>query len=828
MESIHTESENDSEDFDNIDLWASIISSLPVASRKARTWETFCDQDFSEPTIFLSEGSEAVWSAVWKRFEPAGSVNKVAIRRDWVVQSLIDLGLGLESAVFTFDVVGQPHARNDVTFSGLSRNLTTDVVKAIGSCGESFRAIKSFVKKIRSNSRSLQSFTAASSALGQITNIVRQYILEQSFEVVTVLQLQALFQLPTILLSKLRIAIETMATCRDDVAVINCAIELAEAHEAVDEWYYPLVLQILVLITKPFLEQISRGIGLLSADYSENALLDGLLGLETSFTDATNESKLSGLFDEVQGRNIFMIHQSLKLLRVHQPEHTLLHPEQLWHVSSAGLELATAWDDIDRLRKRVGNLAANMDISSSENVSDIIPRPGQIAEMLELDFDPYSSDAGLLLQKIVHSASMLNSIDTFQDGRQMDRLSQVAYDVLHTGFNAYSHSVLHAPLQILKFESFTRLILVQSQAVNQACLDMVFKDHDLSYNLDVLYEFHLLGSGIFATKLKEALFSANLSSTERKKGYHRTGQLGLRLGLRSTWPPASAELRLALMGILGECHRASFRHTNRESSDDLPGGLAFAIRNLSEPEIEACMNPQSLAALDFLRLQYQPPRALGSVITESALEKYDHIFRFLLRLSRVSFAVDQMWLERRNSQDSPDDAMTRYTHEVHHFISELTSYVHTSTAITWTRFRRILTTIETQLDKPHNSTTTNLFQLSALHDLMLDTITSNLLLRHRHEKAKQSLDQILTSILQLASAPDSPQAQTAFFSFRSQVKLFIATCRHFVERGNHGQPQANPLLSAELGMAWNAGASLVDGLQSLLLGLDFNGIYSTK
>ena len=826
MESIYIESENDGEDYDNTDLWVSIISSQPATTRKKRAWETFCDQDFSEPTIFLSEASEGVWNAVWKRFGPADSVNKVAIRRDCVVQSLIDLGLGLQSALFTFDTFGQALTRDDVTFSSLSRNLTIDVVKVIGRCGESMRAIEGFVKRIRGNSRSLQSLTAAASAMGRIANITRQHILEQSFEIVTVLQVEALFRLPTILLSKLRIAIETMSTCEDDVAVINCAIELAGTHEAIDEWYYPLILQILVLISKPFLEQISRGIGLLPPDHSGNALLSDLSEHSTSSADATNESKLSNLFDEVQGRNIFMIFQSLKLLKIHQPEHTLLHPERLRPVGSAGLELATTWDDIEQVHEGLGNLTSDLDICSSENVPDIIDRTKQTTEMQKLDLDPYSSDAGLLLQKILHSAEMLSSINTSQDDRQTDCLSQVAYNVLHTGFSTNSGSALQAPLQILKFESFTPLISAQSQAVNQACLDMVFKDHDLLYNLDVLYEFHLLGSGIFTTKLKEALFSANLSSTERKKGYHRAGQLGLRLGSRSTWPPASAELRLALMGILAECYHDSFRHTNHDSSDDLPGGLAFAIRNLSEPEIEACMNQQSLAALDFLRLQYQPPKALGSVITEPALEKYDDIFRFLLRLSRVSFAVDQMWLERRNSRDSRDRAMTEYTHEVHHFISELKSYVHTSIATSWTRFRRILTTIETQLDSPHN--TTNLFQLSALHDLMLDTITSDLLLRHRHEKARQSLDQILTSVLQLAVALDSSDAQPAFLDFRSEVKIFIATCRHLVERGSRGQQASPPLLSTELGMAWDAGVSSVDGLQSLLLGLDFNGIYLTK
>ena len=77
-------------------------------------------------------------------------------------------------------------------------------------------------------------------------------------------------------------------------------------------------------------------------------------------------------------------------------------------------------------------------------------------------------------------------------------------------------------------------------------------------HLGLQRSFHLLGDGVFVSRLTAALFDPEQASTERERGVMRSGTgMGLRLGSRGTWPPASSELRLALMGILGDCYQAT-------------------------------------------------------------------------------------------------------------------------------------------------------------------------------------------------------------------------------------------------------------------------------
>ena len=104
-------------------------------------------------------------------------------------------------------------------------------------------------------------------------------------------------------------------------------------------------------------------------------------------------------------------------------------------------------------------------------------------------------------------------------------------------------------------------------------------------------------------------------------------------------PPASSELRLALMGILAESFtQTSFQGIGipREQDASLSDAISFAIRDLSDIEIEKCRDANSIYALDFLRLQYKPPSALlSAILTPSSARKYDRIFKHLLRLLRM-------------------------------------------------------------------------------------------------------------------------------------------------------------------------------------------------
>ena len=103
-----------------------------------------------------------------------------------------------------------------------------------------------------------------------------------------------------------------------------------------------------------------------------------------------------------------------------------------------------------------------------------------------------------------------------------------------------------------------------------------------------------------------------------------TGEvMGLRLGTthEERWPPASSELQLTLMGILNETYgKAQASQDSRRANEQaLPGALSFAIRQLPEAEIDQVLDPNSLYALDFLRLRYTIGAPLDAIMTGDAL-----------------------------------------------------------------------------------------------------------------------------------------------------------------------------------------------------------------
>ncbi|KFX86476.1 hypothetical protein O988_09553, partial [Pseudogymnoascus sp. VKM F-3808] len=199
--------------------------------------------------------------------------------------------------------------------------------------------------------------------------------------------------------------------------------------------------------------------------------------------------------------------------------------------------------------------------------------------------------------------------------------------------------------------------------------------------------------------------------------------MGLRLGTRGkgrgsgetgSWPPGGSELRLVLAGVLGESYAAISppRPSSRPSSSSklsvpaaafgvavsaatyntpttLPGDLSFGVRAMTTAEMEACLDPSSLSALDFLRLVYKPPAPLDAVITPSSLFMYDRAFRALLRCLRVQFVMGELFRASK-SWDSGARVgrrqariATRFRNEAQHFVNAICAHFESGISASW-------------------------------------------------------------------------------------------------------------------------------------------------
>lgn len=820
-------------DADETDIWTIVASGQHDASKKSGTWEQLSEKDFQESHLYLSEATQGAWNSAWIRQGIRGENGSapVPIKHDSILRSLVDLGLGFSSYLFTFDAAGKSTPLDDILFSGLSTDLTLSVIQTIGACGESFRMIERSLDERVDVFKETPSMIALVSTVRRVSNLTRQQISRDSSSAYTILQIHNLFQRPCILLLKLRGLLTQASQFETETALINHVVYLVEDHESHDQWFYSIISQILRMVINSFLEDISVKIGLLP-EYtilvSRNPSLDHLFEkVVVSNGIYTTNKELPDLFDIGQELLIYQLHQSLKVLKTSRPDRLLISSTRHFQGNHIGLELADSWDDISDIHARAVAYEASgsqlRKYGSSKRL-DIEKKDLSAHPLPKLHFSQNTREKKFQLY-ILESINECNLLEAHNP--KSDPLVAAVGHALQPqppdtiAFKSYP------PIAVLMIESFAPLLSAQARLINHHCLSMIFRDCHLLHHLDVLHEFHLLGSGIFTTKLKQALFSPELSSTERRKGHHRSGNLGLRLGSRSAWPPASAEMRLALMGMLGDCYRLSFPAYASKSPDHLPGDLAFAIRNLSEPEIEACMDSTSLAALDFLRLQYKSHHGLNVIFHEKALSKYDRIFRFLLRLSRASFAVDQIWMQQRLDRSRGNLRMSRFIFEARHFIQALVAHVHFTISSIWHRFYRLVTSMENQVSEnlsiSSSTISHGIFQLSALHDFMLDKIMFELLLRQRHEKVMQVLNRILTSILDMAST-SKPHAQL-ISDFQTNVTLIIAVCRNLSDRSDYNQ-QDNGVLSNQLRKEWSRGADSDDGLKNLILSLDMNGWYS--
>ena len=364
-------------------------------------------------------------------------------------------------------------------------------------------------------------------------------------------------------------------------------------------------------------------------------------------------------------------------------------------------------------------------------------------------------------------------------------------------------------------------------------------------------DFQLFGSGMFLSRLSHALFDPDLESAERQAGVARQGGvMGLRLGGRDSWPPASSELRLALMGVLTESFDSDNDFVvNRATSisrdaSELPGDMSFAVRDLSQEEIDKCMNPDSLEALDFLRLSYKAPTALSGIITPVILTQYDRIFKLLLRIMRMVYVVNQLFRDvnaRTSRWADPEDISFRFTREAHHFVSGITSFfMDAGVAIPWQAFEAKLDKIEADLKNPSNTKSNpdkveSPDRLREFHSRVLDRIMLSLFLRKRQQPVLNLLEEIFSAVLEYAKfsrtkaigknqAPDGEEMnemQRLYGKFKTKVQIFITVCRALTEKSR----STSNKVSDDLGLK-QEGIGEDHMVAQLLMKLDMSDYYT--
>ncbi|KKA23289.1 Gamma-tubulin complex component GCP6 [Rasamsonia emersonii CBS 393.64] len=717
-------------------IWAlETLRETPEPKPKLQSWDGFLDHGFREPaSAYLSEfGARGFDAALAYQASVTGLENSGRlVRPDVFLHALFRLGLGWNSMFFHYNEQKRAFEKSirDIRVSGVSLAAIDGLIGNVLQCGTDMQRIRKFV---RQNPAVPDQPSALSSLAGAASVLV--YGLEKRLSTylgpeTSLIQIQALFRRCGELVGTLADIVDAVEKAKYESEIISILLVKCDNHVQRLPWMADILHDIIARCTRPWLALVESWIGL----RSEKPLSTQLSSMKDSFIEVEYSQDLGvqriappiaeyyyrpemmpSSVPADQARLVFETGKALRLLKQEQPNHPISREDVVDSSDPPALECAFSWADIEQIQNKASQYERQLrqeilryhrgDTSKSRrgtrighDAFDGNESDPSLTDNFELiDLDDAKNSTGLL-----GNSSSLESDSLYSKAVNHDFLNPESSDITETAFGP--------PLASVLYLSLAPTLSLQARLVDYSCLHLLFKVHKLRYHLRIQWRFQLLGDGIFASRLSHALFDPEMASGERKPGVARSGvHTGLRLGNRDTWPPASSELRLVLMGLLAECHEASenrpstrgMQHETKEK--ELPGGLSFAIRELRGEELVKCKDPNAIEALDFLRLQYTPPTVLESVITSRSLHKYDRLFKHLLRLLRMVSVVHGLVRDstaRGSLSGDTRNIFQKFRVDAQHFIGALNDYFfQIGVGSTWKRFESTLSKIERCLDR---------------------------------------------------------------------------------------------------------------------------------
>lgn len=837
------------------DIWsAPEFLKFEEEPQKPRRWETSIKKEAKvHSASCISEGGPGVFDALLSLHTSQnpvvpGSRAVRVLKLDPVIACLAHLGLGQESALFSYNALDQKfHARigaEHVRPSGFSPKAFSSLEADFFEYGNRVKYLQTFVTNTCASSRPLKALVSFAGCVRTILYRQELALHEASTTIKTILQLQALFRNSGEVLTFLDELVCHSRSARNEEQVLSLLYECAEKIEHCT-WSQPIVFEILTTVSRPWLDAAGNWLGVIprttfhSGDPTvafahKTEAVEDAEGKEASIQAyVMDDAGIPGFLSVEDGVKMFKTGQSLRLLQAHRPSHPLARVAGSGTIEPPSLAFKFSWPDIHEIQQRANQYET--DLQAAVRAYDEQGSPEMSG--VNLEAAPYDDEVSN-----VRSETSETYLST-----SIAEIEQQLPDLLLYGTKNYSQAALAShstqqehgefslsrpPLCLVPSLSLRPVISVQARLVNQACLSMLFKGHKLRSHLSLQYRYSLLSDGVFSSRLSHALFDSELPSTERRQGKPRLGVSGLRLGSREIWPPASSELRLALMGILSDTyHRVYIADVTISGRSELPGNMSFAIRAMSEEELGRCMDPNSIFALDFLRLQYKPPAPIDAVIKQSSLDKYDTIFKLLLRAARLLYSVKQLSRVTlsRNLSCRSDTTAQRFSIEAIHFVSSIYGYFFEQVCKHWNLFEGQLDSLEKRTEQYALSEHEGPDKLRDIHEKMLDGMMFGLLLRKRQEAVMGLLEEIFGLILDFANrvrAYDSPKTdlnddsderEELYKKWRKKIKVFVAVCRGLSER--NGSAGAS-------GFSGNAGGE--NSIEKLLVTLEMNDYYSRR
>jgi len=852
-------------DLDDVDVFSGcwdLAEETVKPSARLKTWEAFLSPDEPQqiPRFITEAGAEVYDAAIGANAQlDQGAV----IQSGPYLAALLALSLGRGSILYSWDSGTQQFVSSLVgtRISGYSRGVLAGLERRCLEMGRVTRMLSAFVQSNYKNQPSPVK-VAFSRTLDTILSVVQARLGDQSTKLRSVLHLQSLVQPVHHILSYFRSLLAKTSRCQHDEDMLSTVFEATEAAESGDDLLKEVMRLVLAEVSVPWIEFVEQWIGLkpergisLTIDGSgksfarvdDNIVLDDA-GFESEHREFVfDENRMPRFIPQDLALRLFETGRNLRLLRASHPEHAVSQPTFASDCDAPELRWRYLWHDVHQHRDDAAAFEERLwqSTNTEERAMSKSARHSSLASHKERGhkFEFFGFEETELESVLARSIATMNQAPPLAS---TSSLSSFLMNHLLSSEAVKSAAINIDPhWSLVPSVSFGPLISAQDNVISRHYLNILLDQHDLREHINVQKEFHLLSNGMFCSRLSHALFDTDLETAERQAGVARMGGvMGLRLSGRDTWPPASSELRLALMGILVECYSRNATDSSLDTKEghELPGDMSFSVRDLSSEEIDKCMDPGSLEALDFLRLSYKPPPALSPIITTSILIKYDRIFKLLLRVLRMLYVVGQIHrdtMSRTSRWAQIDNTSLRFQFEAERFVTAIAAYFfETGIEVPWRRFQTWLDQMELTLKTRSLSTlhvsSVNPNDVRDEHEWTLDSIMQNLFLRKRHQPIIELLDDMFTLVLRFSYRtrleatgrvdPDDDGSYTRnlYRSFRKKVDVFITVCRGLSEKGPESVAKAS---GNENAAKRTKGGAEEHTIERLLISLDMTNHY---
>ena len=818
-----------SNDYERLDIWTFPDIVKKSESNNLLSWDTLTNvEERGRQPAYLSEaGKKGFDISLRVRSVNVGrSLPEVEVSQNVLLAGLFELGLGRDSALFKYVEEDQDFVVNLEQFmlSGYSVEIVEEVIQEVKEHGLLMKSLKSFFETNVRCQGSLRTELAFRSAVEAALFALEQLMSSQRNNCKTLTQLVQIFPDSHRLLVELNTLMTLLKDQHVDDLVVSHILDHLERNTGQGAWTEQILQEIACRTASPWVSKILQSCGIQFEDHfgAGNALILDSSELADQGDNAASRPNIRGALSPECGESLTDCISSLELLRDSQPDHPFLYVR----CPGQAFTLESSWEFIERVQTKCTLL--EQQLRSSLDSHKHPTSTGRREDQYRSDEKDSSTAMPQVLEDL-NSQDMLGTAIGATTTNEMNTLS-ILFVPNHDAKQV--DLLLQPPLRTSIEMSIWPLLNVQNRFIQQACLRLLFYEHKLRVHVFLQHQYQLLGNGDFSSRLSHALFDPTLSSGERNSARSRTTyETGLRLETRQSWPPATSELRLALMGILTEAFRTSnlakTSHVkgSAATSDEIPGDLSFSIRDLSDEELELCRNAHNIEALDFLCISYRPNKALQSIMTEKSLQKYDRIFKHVLRLLRVQQVTQSLVRQARNRDDRIEGVYPRkLCIEMHQLITGLYDYtMNVGIGGPWRSFELYLQDVEGSLRDVDANIGTSVKAIRQLHERALDSILSSLYLNKKYQQVSTLIEDILRLVLKVSATirtlyedPDAMERSIRQHTqdFRKQAFRLCSFLK------------SQSLSSQAVSSKRSTDGNEVMLMEQLLLRLDFNGYFS--